>query len=37
MYVTSMGVRKGGEKRALAPLEIGNKTQKFLENVKSAV
>ena len=33
----NMGVRRGGQKGHLPPLEIGTKKQKFLENVKSAV
>jgi len=32
-----MGVRRGGAKRAFAPLEIGTKKQKFVENLKAAV
>jgi len=31
------GVRRGGAKRAFAPVEIGTKKAKLLENVKSAV
>jgi len=36
MVCSSMGVLKG-EKRALYPLGIGTKKQKFLENVKSGI